>query len=131
MGFLENFFGGSKSNSNQAAVMIPWIQLTETQQLDEIDQLSENQSVVIFKHSTRCGISRSVLRRLESEFDLEVENTKYYFLDLLAYRDLSKEIAIRYHAVHESPQMLVIQKGKVVYNVSHHDIQVSGLKSVI
>ncbi|PJB13318.1 MAG: bacillithiol system redox-active protein YtxJ [Flavobacteriales bacterium CG_4_9_14_3_um_filter_40_17] len=131
MGFLENFFGGSKSNSNQDAVLIPWIQLTETQQLDEIDQLSENKSVVIFKHSTRCGISRSVLRRFESEFDSEVENTKYYFLDLLAYRDLSKEIAIRYHAVHESPQLLIIQKGKVIYNVSHHDIQISGLKSVI
>lgn len=131
MGFLENFFGGSKSDSNQTSVLIPWVQLTETQQLDKIDQLSEIQSIVIFKHSTRCGISRSVLRRFETEFDLDVENTKYYFLDLLSYRDLSKEIAFRYHAVHESPQLLVIQKSKVVYNVSHHDIQASGLKSVI
>jgi bacillithiol system protein YtxJ len=131
MGLLGNFFGGSKSDSNQTSVLIPWIQLTDTKQLDEIDVISENQSVVIFKHSTRCGISRSVLRRFESEFDLDSENTKYYFLDLLSYRDLSKEIAFRYLAIHESPQLLVIQKGKVLYNVSHHDIQVSGLKSVI
>ncbi|PKP43692.1 MAG: bacillithiol system redox-active protein YtxJ [Bacteroidetes bacterium HGW-Bacteroidetes-13] len=131
MGLLGNFFGGSRSESNQTSVLIPWIQLTDTKQLDEIDIISENQSVVIFKHSTRCGISRSVLRRFEQEFDLEGENIKFYFLDLLSYRDLSKEIAFRYHAIHESPQLLVIQKGKVLYNVSHHDIQVSGLKSVI
>lgn len=131
MGLLGNFFGGSKSESNLTSVLIPWIQLTDTKQLDEIDIISENQSVVIFKHSTRCGISRSVLRRFEQEFDLEGENIKFYFLDLLSYRDLSKEIAFRYHAIHESPQLLVIQKGKVLYNVSHHDIQVSGLKSVI
>ncbi len=118
MGFLENFFGGPKSAANHTSVLIPWIQLTEARQLDEIDRLPENQSAVIFKHSTRCGISRSVLRRFETEFDLNVENTKYYFLDLLSYRDLSKEIAFRYHAVHESPQLLVIQKGKVVYNVA-------------
>jgi bacillithiol system protein YtxJ len=130
MGFFSNIFGTpQEANPNQQEV--PWIALNKISQLDEIDSESALNSVVIFKHSTRCGISRSVLRRFEQDFDFSEEMPKFYFLDLLAHRDVSEAVAQRYLAEHESPQMLVIQKGKLVYNVSHHDIQVYGLKQVI
>lgn len=129
MGFFSNIFGKA-DETPENNLSIPWVSLLQATQLDEIDQKSKNNPVVIFKHSTRCGISRSVLRRFEGDFNEENPAMEFYFLDILANRDLSDAIAARYKVVHESPQMLVIQSGKVVYNVSHHDIQYAGLKQI-
>lgn len=129
MGFFSNIFGkGDETPQNNIAV--PWIPLLQEAQLDEIDKKSKENPVVIFKHSTRCGISRSVLRRFENDFNEENPSMSFYFLDLLPNRNLSDAIANHYKVVHESPQMLVIQSGKVVYNVSHHNIQFEGLKQI-
>ncbi len=129
MGLFSNFFGKSNEapESNSA---LPWIPFVNDAQLDEIDKKSKENPVLIFKHSTRCGISRSVLRRFESDYTEAEPQLEYYFLDILANRALSDAIANRYRVVHESPQLLVIQSGKVIYNVSHHDIQFSALKQL-
>lgn len=129
MGFFSNlFFNTDETPENNPSV--PWISLVQATQLDELDKNSKEQPAVIFKHSTRCGVSRSVLRRFERDFDEENPKMSFYFLDILANRYLSDAIADRYKVVHESPQMLVIQSGKIVYNVSHHDIQYAGLKQI-
>lgn len=129
MGLFSNLFGKT-DETPENHLSVPWIPLIQITQLEELDKKSKEQSVVIFKHSTRCGISRSVLRRFEGDFDEENPKMSFYFLDILANRDLSDVIAARYKVVHESPQMLVIQSGKVVYNVSHHNIQYAGLKQI-
>ncbi len=123
MSFLNNIFGGhsepEKSNVN-------WIALTSVVQLDEIIDRSNQGPVLIFKHSTRCGISRMVLKRFESKYNLEDKVTPY-FLDLLAYRDISDAIAEKFKVLHQSPQLLVIKDGKSVYDVSHDAIDAVAL----
>jgi bacillithiol system protein YtxJ len=42
-----------------------WFELTSAAQLEAIKAESQQQPVVIFKHSTRCSISRAVLVRVE------------------------------------------------------------------
>jgi bacillithiol system protein YtxJ len=42
-----------------------------------------------------------------------------YFLDLIAYRNISNAIATRYGIEHESPQLLIVQGGKVIFHSSH------------
>ena len=54
-----------------------------------------------------------------------------YFLDLLAHRSISNEVAERFGVVHQSPQLIVIKDGKAVYDASHSDIDAEALKSKI
>ncbi len=57
-----------------------WIQLKTLQQLDEIKKESEEKPVLIFKHSTRCSISRMTLDRLERNWNTqEMVSVKPYF----------------------------------------------------
>ena len=54
---------------------------------------TKTQSVLIFKHSTRCSISRFALKNFENEYVFSEEELQPYFLDLLEYRNISNEIA--------------------------------------
>lgn len=99
-------------------------------QLNEIINESTENPVLLFKHSTRCSISRMALIQFENEFDLQLK-VKPYFLDLLEHRDISNEIAIRFDVVHQSPQLILIKDGKATYNASHSDIEVEVLKQYL
>lgn len=129
MSFLKNIFGSS-DNQNEIVSKINWISLTNLGQLDEMVSRSAEKPVVIFKHSTRCSVSRMVLKQFENEFDVATLdcNVSMYFLDLLEHRDISNEIANRFGVYHQSPQLLLIKEGKSVYDVSHSDIDAEELK---
>ena len=126
MTLFKSIFGDSENNNSNAS-KINWIELTDLGQLNEIMDLSHEQPVAIFKHSTRCSISRMALKQFENEFDLEGSITPY-FLDLLNHRDISNEIATRFEVYHQSPQLLLIKEGKSIYDTSHSDIDAVELK---
>jgi len=126
MSVFNSIFGKS-GNQTSSEGKINWIQLTDLGQLDEVATFSNQKPVVIFKHSTRCSISRMALKRFETEYDLE-DKVDVYFLDLLEHRDISNAIATRFNVVHQSPQLLLIKEGKSVYDVSHSDIDAEELK---
>src|SRR5680860_408215 len=131
MGFFDKIFNSEKDTNKAELEPIPWNQLTEMETLDEIVEISNNQTVAILKHSTSCGISRMILRQFEQTYDLKDEQVKLYFLDLLAYRDISNKIASRFNVPHESPQLLVIKDWKVVFDASHSSIQSEKLNEFI
>lgn len=97
-----------------------WINFTESHQIQEIIELSKQEPVLIFKHSTRCSISSTSLNRLERAWNLE--HAKAYYLDLIAFRPISNSIAEVFGVEHQSPQILIIKDGKCVYTESHWDI---------
>jgi bacillithiol system protein YtxJ len=99
-----------------------WIELTRAEQLNEIDGCSALQAVVILKHSTRCSISRFVLKNLVHDWSAPAADIPFYYLDLLQYRDISDEIARRYQVTHQSPQLLIISKARCVYSTTHDAI---------
>ncbi|TPG45074.1 bacillithiol system redox-active protein YtxJ [Flavobacterium pectinovorum] len=129
MSFLNSIFGNSE-NTDTPKSNVNWIELTDIAQLSEIEALSNEKPVVIFKHSTRCSISRMALKQFEREFDLN-ETVDAYFLDLIAHRDISNEIANKFNVYHESPQLILIKNGKAVYDVSHSDIDAVALKEKV
>jgi bacillithiol system protein YtxJ len=124
MSFLNSIFGSS--NNESATPKMNWLQLTDLGQLNEISELSFQKPVIIFKHSTRCSISRMALKQFENEFNLEDKVTPYY-LDLLEFRPISNEIAARFGVVHQSPQLILIKDGNAIYSATHSDIQVEDL----
>jgi bacillithiol system protein YtxJ len=126
MSVFSTIFGGSDKEDNSKG-KINWIPLTFMGQLDEIVAFSSQKPVVIFKHSTRCSVSRFALKQFENDFDLD-DQVDAYYLDLLEHRDISNEIASRFGVYHQSPQLLLIKDGKCVYDVSHSDIDAGELK---
>lgn len=102
-----------------------WIALTDEQQLDRINEESKTQPVVIFKHSTRCSISSMAKSRLDRE--TPPENTSFYYLDLLQYRNISNKVAEVYKVHHESPQVLLIKNGECTYEETHNGISMADI----
>jgi bacillithiol system protein YtxJ len=97
-----------------------WITLENEETLNSIVERSAEKKQVIFKHSTRCSISEMSKNRLERS--KAPDDTDFYYLDLIAYRNISNEIAERFSVHHESPQILVIKNGECTYVESHSAI---------
>jgi bacillithiol system protein YtxJ len=109
-----------------------WVKLNESNQIDQIKEQSTLKTILIFKHSTRCSISRTALDRLERNWnDAEMKDVETYFLDLISYRDISNQIATQFNIEHESPQLMLIKNSTVIYDSSHFDIDYSALKKNI
>lgn len=132
MGIFDKVFKSERDIAKKEIMEVPWHPLTESSQLEDIGKESEKQPVVIFKHSTRCGISRMVLNNFEKNYDLPKDKeVKLYFLDLLANRNISNEVANRFGVRHESPQMIILKNGEVVHHASHHSIDLGSVKEQI
>ena len=100
-----------------------WNKLTSEEQIDQVILESAAKPVLLFKHSTSCSISSMSLDRLLRNWKAEdADKITPYYLDLLAYRNLSNLVAERFGIPHESPQVLLIQNGKVTYHESHYGI---------
>ena len=106
-----------------------WLPLSEISQLDQIIDQSNEQPIVIFKHSTRCSISHMAKGRLDRSE--EIPETPFYYLDLIAYRDISNQIAEKFQVHHESPQILLIRNGECVYAESHSGIMMEEIAEQI
>jgi bacillithiol system protein YtxJ len=128
MSFLTNLFGSSEKDK---VSKVRWSILVDLGQLNEIIELSHQKPVLIFKHSTRCSISRFALKNFENEYDFSEEKLQPYLLDLMEYRAISNEITNRFDVMHQSPQILLIKEGKCVYDDSHDGIEVNKLKKFI
>jgi bacillithiol system protein YtxJ len=114
--------------SRNSTAAIDWTHLTEIEKLDRLIEQSVHVPVLLFKHSTRCSISSMAMNRLESEWDLTKEEIIPVYLDLIAYRSISNEIADRFGVTHQSPQVLLIKDGICTYDTSHNQISVRDLK---
>lgn len=100
-----------------------WNKLTSEEQIDQVITESADKPVLLFKHSTSCSISSMALDRLLRNWKTEdSDKISPYYLDLIAFRSISNLIAERFGIPHESPQVLLIKKGKVTYHESHYGI---------
>ena len=117
--FKKNTNSSNKPEKKSGLAMIP---LTDVNEIENIKESSKTEPILIFKHSTRCGISSMVLRQFQGILNNEDKNLKVYLLDLLNYRDISNELASEFQVMHQSPQLLVIKNGVAVHYASHYDI---------
>ena len=129
MGFIDKLFGGSKEVKEEK--VLPWIPLNDVQQLNHIEEKSKIKTQVIFKHSTRCGISRMVINQFVDNYNLTEKDLDLYYLDLLSFRDVSSEVGYKFQVIHQSPQLLVIKNGVVVAHDSHGAINGIDLETFV
>lgn len=127
MSFFDKIFGGKEEAKEQKSF---WKKIESEDDLKIAIENSYAYKIAIFKHSTSCFISKTVLKNFERDLE-NLENKEdiadLYFLDLLAYRPISNKIAEDLEIRHESPQLLVIENGKVINDASHQDISINQL----
>ena len=119
MSLFKNIF--NRSETKITTSNFNWKHLTDLGQLKEIIELSFEKPILIFKHSTRCSISKMALNQFESDYDLK-DKIELYYLDLIENRLISNEVAKVFGVVHQSPQILLIRDGKSIFNASHESI---------
>lgn len=128
MGLLNKLFSSAEPKEEK---VLPWIPLNDIQQLQHIAEKSKTKTQVVFKHSTRCGISRMVMNQFVDSYEFTENDLDLYYLDLLSYRDVSNEVGYTFQVRHESPQLLVIKNGNVVAHASHGAINAVDLEQFV
>ena len=100
-------------------------ELNDTQRLEELLSQAGEQPVILFKHSDTCGISARAYRemtKLEKPIAL---------VTVQKARALSNEIETRFALPHETPQVLVVRDGMLVWSASHFRITADAVKSAV
>lgn len=119
MSFFDKIFSGKDESSEKKSF---WKKIESEDDLAKALEQSFQNKIAIFKHSTSCFISKTVLRNFEKEVGNLDSTIDLYYLDLLAHRPISNKIAEDLGVTHQSPQLIVVQNGKAVNNASHQDI---------
>ena len=122
MSFFNKIFGSDEPQNSSSSF---WKIIESDEDLKNAVAKSFEKKIVVFKHSTRCHISKMVLKNFESEVNNTDKNVEYYFLDLIAHRPISNKIAEEFGITHQSPQLIVVENGKAVKDASHQSISVN------
>jgi monothiol bacilliredoxin len=120
-----SYYPDSNLPGSKNSMDTPFVTVTDTQSLQELLNRSRERPVVIFKHSTTCPISASAYREM-AELEGEVA-----LVEVQRARDLSREIENRTGIEHESPQVIVLRNGKVVWNGSHWNVKADAVAEAV
>lgn len=102
-----------------------FIKVSSGEELDELFEKSSEQPVFLFKHSLTCPISSGVFE-IVSGIDADV-----YLVVVQHSRDIANEIAERTGIRHESPQAIILKRGKPVYYASHYDVTAQEIERIL
>lgn len=115
-------FGERKSN-------LAWKQLESVQELENLLAQRDGEARVFFKHSTRCSISAMALNGFESTWKSSPD--PLYFIDLIRFREVSNALAVGTNVRHESPQVIVVRDGNILYQASHSSIDARKIENIL
>ena len=99
--------------------------VADEETLEQLFARSNDEPVVIFKHSNTCPISAMAYSRME-EFGDAVS-----LLVVQKSRELSRRVESRTGVRHESPQVLVLRRGQTVWAASHFDITAEAVQRAV
>lgn len=87
----------------------------------DLDGLRDSDIAVLFKHSPTCGVSLAARSQVE-QFRAAYPAVPVHTILVRAQRDLSNRIAEWADVEHESPQVIIVRRGKVVSVASHEGV---------
>jgi bacillithiol system protein YtxJ len=98
---------------------VPFRALTSNEDLEEALQQSDDEPVVLYKHSNTCPISAQAQDELKS---LAGDGPPVYRVVVQEARPVSDQIAEHFSIRHETPQAIVVHDGEPTFNASHRDV---------
>lgn len=102
-----------------------FIELANLSSLDDFVAKLDGAPGILFKHSDSCGVSSRAydeMSRVPYQIGLVVVQTA---------RPVSDEIEKRWRVSHETPQVLIVRDGAVVWNASHFQVKAADVEAVL
>lgn len=91
---------------------------------------SQERPVFVFKHSTRCPISASRWRILQEYADHE-SRADFWKVLVVEDRPVSMHVADQTGVGHQSPQAILLYRGRPVWSESHYRITEDDMKAAL
>ncbi len=96
--------------------------------LDDYERVLRSPRVLLFKHSPVCPISAAAREEYDA-WRTELPDVETAFVDVIADRPVARGLAERCGVRHQSPQAILFEAGKPVWNASHDAITVGALQA--
>lgn len=102
-----------------------FIRLEDAHGFADLVDASKSRPVVVFKHSLTCPLSAAAYEQL-AELGVEVA-----LVEVQTSRELSREIERKTGITHESPQVILLRNGQVVWTASHWNVKAESLAEAL
>jgi bacillithiol system protein YtxJ len=108
-----------------------------TRQLETLDDLtaavegSASRPAVIFKHSRTCGTSMQAYDEVSTLLAGPGLPADVYLVPVQSSRAVSNAVESQFGIRHESPQILLLQDGSVVWHASHFRVTASAIQRAV
>ena len=99
--------------------------VADDEALEQLFARSQEEPVVIFKHSNACPISAMAYSRMKPLGDA------VSLIVVQQSRELSRTVEARTGVQHESPQVVVLRRGQPVWSASHFDITAEAVTQAV
>ena len=96
----------------------------------ELEALLEEGQFLLFKHSLICPVSSTAFREYRMFLEAHPE-TRTGWIDVIGDRPMSLGVAERTGIQHESPQAIVFDRGRAVWDASHGAITRTSLAEAL
>ena len=107
------------------------VNLTTVKELEQASAQSIDRPVFIYKHSSVCSISSGTYQIFHEMADMQNLPSNPFFTQIMVIenREISDEAETRLGVRHESPQVLLLAEGKVIWHTSHFNITAEALRA--
>jgi len=103
----------------------PFIEIGNVASLDDFLAAGNSSAAVLFKHSETCGVSARAyaeMARIRQPVGL---------VSVQRARSVSDEIEKRWRVTHETPQVLIIREGKLLWEASHFHVRAKEVEQAL
>lgn len=108
--------------------------LDELKTVDDLNRLVEASSaepVLIYKHSLTCGTSAMAFEEIRDLVAGAPIGARLGVVMVQPARALSNDIAARFGVRHETPQILLVRDGRVVWHASHFRVTADAIRDAL
>lgn len=96
----------------------------------DLDGVLQDEVVVLYKHSPVCGLSSRALREVRG-FAASRPALPVYLVNVITRGSLSRLIEERTGIRHESPQAIVLNRGRPTWHGSHRAVTEEALAAAV
>ena len=102
-----------------------FVEIHDAESLNSFLERSSEAPVIIFKHSNSCGVSAQAYREMAKL------SGPVGMITVQKAREISTEIERRFGLEHETPQVLIVRGGDLVWNASHGQVRVDAVEAAL
>jgi bacillithiol system protein YtxJ len=105
--------------------------ITTAAELDAAVAASHTHPVILFKHSLTCGTSGMAAEEMTDLDGRDEVNADIRMIVVQTSRDVSGDVERRFKVRHESPQVLILHNGEVVWHASHFRVTADAVNAAL